>query len=384
MVCIKCRKEIPEESVFCMFCGKKQVSEKRHRKRANGQGTVYRKSGARAKPWEAQKNGVSIGYYATRAEAEKSLARLSDFQTTDLYNLTFSEVYERWFPEHSRKIGPSGQAGYAAVYKNCAALYGKTFRALRAADFQAVVTGMEEKGLAKSTCEKAVQLFGQLSKWAIREGIQFSNYAVFVTIKAKQKQTRDPFTPEQVKKILASQHPAAQIAAILLATGCRPNELFNVPLSDCYKTYFISGSKTEAGQDRVIPVSPFGLTAYQSMLEKSRGIGGERLVSSYSGNRVCSNYTKRDWKEFMQELGIEGMVPYNCRHTYATLAVQSGVKPELLQKIMGHADYSTTVEVYTHMDLAEIVAAGASVAVTVKLQSTENALDEIAVKSSEI
>lgn len=383
MVCIKCRKEIPEESVFCMFCGKKQVSEKRHRKRANGQGTVYRKSGTRSKPWEAQKDGVSIGAFPTRSEAEKALSRLADTKTTDLYNLTFAEVYERWFPEHSRKIGPSGQAGYAAAYKNCAALYGKTFRALRAADFQAVVTGMEEKGLAKSTCEKAVQLFGQLSKWAIREGIQFSNYAVFVTIKAKQKQTRDPFTPEQVKKILASQHPAAQIASILLATGCRPNELFNVPLSDCYETYFISGSKTEAGRGRVIPVSPFGLPAYQSLLAASRTMDGERLVSAYIGNRFYANYYKRDWKELMQELGIEGMVPYNCRHTYATLAVQSGVKPELLQKIMGHADYSTTVEVYTHMDLAEIVAAGTTVAVTDKLQTLENPYKIIYGKSSE-
>ena len=75
----------------------------------------------------------------------------------------------------------------------------------------------------------------------------------------------------------------------------------------------------------------------------------------------------------MEELKIDGMTPYNCRHTYTTMAVQSGVKPELLQKILGHADYSTTVDVYTHLDLNEIVAAGTSVAVTDTLQTLGNA-----------
>lgn len=373
MRCIKCNREIPEESVYCMFCGKKQVAEKKHcRKRANGQGTVFKKSGNRTKPWEAQKDGVSVGVFATRAEAQKALDRLTDTEVSDLYNLTFAQVYERWKPEHSRKIGHSGMANYEAAYKNCSSLYGQSFRKLRTGDFQAVVSEMERQGKAKSTCEKAVQLFGQLSKWAIREGAATTNYAPFVTVLAKQKRIRQPFTAEQIKAIETSTHPAAQIAMVLLATGCRPNELFSVPLENCHENYFISGSKTEAGRDRVIPVSAFGLASYQDLLERSREIGGPRLISAYNGNRSHVNFTKRDWRELMAELKIEGMTPYNCRHTYTTMAVQSGVRPELLQKILGHAEYSTTVDVYTHLDLNEIVAAGASVAVTDTLQTQEN------------
>lgn len=55
----------------------------------------------------------------------------------------------------------------------------------------------------------------------------------------------------------------------------------------------------------------------------------------------------------------------------ATMAVQAGVKPEILQKILGHADDSTTVDIYTHMDLTEILEGGSQVTVTAQLQQVK-------------
>lgn len=67
----------------------------------------------------------------------------------------------------------------------------------------------------------------------------------------------------------------------------------------------------------------------------------------------------------MEECGISGMTPYNCRHTFTTMAVQSGVRPEILKKILGHADYSTTIDFYTHLDLNDILLEGKKVSVAV-------------------
>lgn len=371
MDCIKCKKGIPEDALFCPYCGKKQIQEKKKRKRANGQGLVRKKPGLNTKPWEARKNGVHIGYYAARYEAERALMEVSDRRVLNTLNATFAQVYARWLPEHSRELTPSGIAGYESAYKRCTALHDSVFRNLRTSDFQAVIMELEAAGKAKSTCEKVVQLFGQLSKWAIREGIASTNYAQFVSIKAKQKKTRTPFTAEQVRAIGAAKHPAAQVAVLLLATGCRPNELFSVKLEDCHEGYFISGSKTEAGRDRVIPVSPFGADTYNRLRKAAAEAGGKKLIDGYPRNRSAANYAKRDWKELMDEVGIAGMTPYNCRHTYATMAVQAGVKPEILQKILGHADDSTTVDIYTHMDLTEILEGGSQVTVTAQLQQVK-------------
>lgn len=370
--CIKCNAALPDGALYCHLCGKKQVAAQRKRKkRANGMGTVIKKSGNRAKPWEAQKSGVYIGCYATRHEAEQALTKIVDARISDTLNLTFSEVYERWKPEHQRHITEGGMDGYRSAYKHCADLYGKVFRKLRTSDLQAVIMAMEGKGLSKSSCEKVVQLFGQLYKWAMREELCHTNYAQFVTICAEQKKKRVPFTAEQVRAIQSAKAPAASVAIILLATGCRPNELFSAAVENCHEGYFISGSKTEAGKNRAIPVSGIGVPAYTAMLDKAKSTGKKKLIDAYEGNHTYANFAKRDWKDLMDECGITGMTPYNCRHTYTTFAVQSGVKPEILQKILGHADYSTTVDVYTHLDLADILAESRKVSVTVSATDTE-------------
>lgn len=372
MVCIKCQKAIPEDGLYCPYCGKKQQAQKRKKKkRVNGSGSVCRKPGNRSKPWEAQKAGVYIGAYATKFEAEQALLRLADLPISETLNLTFEQVYQKWFPEHSRTITAKGAEGYATAYKHCQSLYPRIFRKLRTSDFQGIIVEMEEKGLSNASCAKVLQLFGQLSAWAIREEICHTDYSRFVQLTPQQKTEKRVFSAGQIAALQSSALPAAKIALLLIATGCRPNELFSVPLSNCFGSYFISGSKTEAGRNRIIPVSALGLPAYQSLLASATQNGCAKLIDAYAGNHTYSNFAKRDWKELMASLSIEGMTPYNCRHTFATLAVKSGVKPEILQRILGHSDYNTTATIYTHLDIAAILEESKKVTVTDTLQTPE-------------
>ena len=372
MNCIKCKAELPEGAKFCHLCGKKQTPEaKKHRKRANGSGTIYKMPGNRTKPWAAKRNGIYIGAFKTYADAQKALERTTDADINERFNMTFQEVYEAWKPEHERTVTASGIAGYVSAYKHCASLYEQKFRSLRTSDFQKIIIHLETVGKSKSTCEKVVQLLSQLSQWAIRENIATVNYAKFLTITATQKKARQPFTMEQIASIEASTHIAAPIALILIATGCRPNELFKVPLSDCYDTYFVGGSKTQAGRNRVVAVSPLGLSAYQNLLNASHKKGGTLLIDGYEGNRTAENFAKRDFKELMASLSIANMTPYNCRHTFTTLAVKAGVKPELLQEMLGHASYATTIDHYTHLNKDDILRETQKIAVVSKLSATQ-------------
>ena len=43
------------------------------------------------------------------------------------------------------------------------------------------------------------------------------------------------------------------------------------------------------------------------------------------------------------------LTPHYFRHNYVTLLYESGVDPLIAMKIVGHTDYQTTANIYTHI-----------------------------------
>lgn len=352
--CIKCKSDLPDGALFCPACGKKQASEPRkHKKRANGTGNITKLSGNRAKPWLARRNGVCIGTYATRTEAQKALERVTDATITDKYNLTFQQIYKAWKPVQERKVTKSQMSCYATAFNNCPELHSKQFRKIKKSDFQNVIIRLEQAGKSKSMCEKMRQLFSQLSKWALAEEIIQQNHSQHLDTVAKQLTTKEIFTDADIKAVQKSQNRGVSVVLILLACGCRPNELFNVPLADCYEDYFIGGSKTEAGTDRPIVISSIGLKAYQALRAKAIKNNGQKLIDGFDGNREQHNFAKREFRELVKEIGRPELTMYCCRHTYITNAARSGVDQRALQQMVGHVDKATT-KIYTHLNVDDL------------------------------
>ena len=374
MNCPKCKQSLPDEAKYCMFCGKKVAgAPRKHHRRENRTGTIYKMPGTRAKPWAVQLNRVFIGSYATKTEAEEALTRFAGQRVTDRYNFTFADCYDRWAPEHtiqleSRAISrgatdsdTTGMQGYAHSYAYCEPIKDRKLRSITVEDLQQIITGMESLGRSESTQSKVKQLMSQVYKWGMREGIVTQNLATYVIIKPQAKQESDVFTHDEIEKLLHSANPAADVAIILLSTGARIGELFKLPVSDCYDDYFVGGSKTKAGQSRVIPVASFGLESYRRLLSRARADGSTLLIDAYSGNRDPSNFRKRDYTRLLQELEIPYKTPHKARHTYTSIAVQSGVAPEDLTKILGHASYTTTIDKYDHRNTDELIAAAGKI-----------------------
>lgn len=354
MLCKKCNRELPDGSTFCCWCGAKQAAPQKRKalKRANGTGTVYKLQGRRKRPWVASKSKVVIGYYETKTSALEALNRLTGRSLDERYNMTFAEVFEAWKSEHYKEITDAGRSSYNRAYDVFAPLHGKKFRDLRAADFQAVLDPY--MGQSHSTLSKHKQLITQMSAWAMREELISTNFAAFVRLPENIKKEKEVFSESDIEKLEADGSETAKIILMLIYTGMRIGELFSLSLEDYHETYVVGGEKTEAGRNRVIPIRPEGRGYFVYFAAQA---DGPLLLSGYTGQRIPNNFRRRDYYPLLDKLGIERKTPHATRHTYASRARKGGMPPEILQKILGHADYTTTANIYVHTDVSELLAA---------------------------
>ena len=57
----------------------------------------------------------------------------------------------------------------------------------------------------------------------------------------------------------------------------------------------------------------------------------------------------REYKELLKETGLPLIRFHDLRHTSATLLLQQGVHPKIVQERLGHADISMTLNTYSHV-----------------------------------
>ena len=281
------------------------------------------------------------------------------------YNYTFADVYKEWNEEHFRNLeSDKGVEGYEIAYKKAEALHKKKFRSLVLKDFQGVIDTYSDQSV--STRSKIKQLFGQMSKWAIREKIITVNYAPFIKIDPdKPKEgTVKSFSTEEIQLLEKNDSdPVVQIVLILIYSGMRVGELFtmqrdNVHIDD---RYMVGGEKTETGRNRVIPIHS-KIVPYVSRLY-GRSAPGELLIAGYEKNKIVNNFRIKDFYPMLERLGMPKRKVHATRATFATLAVRSGMQPEVLQAIIGHKSYEITTKYYVDEKRLELSSAMDAVSV---------------------
>lgn len=113
----------------------------------NGYGSITKLSGKRRKPWMVRVTKsteydekiedyklvrVTLGYYKTRKEALDALAAYNE-NPYDLssQDITFGEVYEKWYATKEKTISQSTKVAYVSAYKYCKPIANIKIRDLR-------------------------------------------------------------------------------------------------------------------------------------------------------------------------------------------------------------------------------------------------------------
>lgn len=365
MICTRCKRTIPDDAVFCCYCGVRMegapAAQRRRRRRPRGTGSVWKDARNKSRPFVAvAADGTRIGTFATSSEAVKALDDVNASKISpERQTYTLADVYDRWSELHYPKITVKAQQSYANAYRKAAALHDRRIAELKTEDYQRVLSQMMAAEASRSLCEKERQLFSQLCQYAINQDIIHTNYSTALVLPEAGAPKTRVLSADEVQSIRSMTDDArlgetARIALTLIYTGMRLNELLTARRENVHadEGYLIGGEKTEAGRDRAIPLHQ-DIMPY--ILQWLDGNDTPYLIPSKYGLPRDHNNVRKSFNSLMRKLGIEGVTPHTCRHTAATKFAAAGLPPEVTKQILGHADITTTLNIYTHPDVQNLI-----------------------------
>ena len=340
---------------------------KKRLKLPNGFGSITCKSdGRRRKPYIVRKTiggkQTTIGYFATYEEAISYLVECN--KNPHIYSpsqITFSEMYHCMAAERFPKIAKSTQSNYKAAFKHCEALYDKRFVEIRISDLQGVIKNMSLQGVGYASQKKCRQLLHHIYSYAVKyEFIPPSaDITRYIEIdKNKIIYPKKPFNVRQlnrVRALITDDNPLfkwAMCVVMACYAGPRPSEFINVLKSDVklrQRFFVIRDSKTEAGRNRIVPISRKTLPYFEYWMS----LPGKTLITDEQGNTLSYHKYRARFDKVMKASRCKH-TPHECRHTCATWLDNKNANDVSVKKTLGHACQGITQGVYTHKGLREL------------------------------
>lgn len=180
---------------------------------------------------------------------------------------------------------------------------------------------------------------------------------------------RQPFSLDEIKLILvfieSNYNHYFLFTTMLFLTGCRPSEIIGLrkkDFSEDFSTVVISESlaRMSYGKGERIRKSTKTNTIRTLKIESELADRlcqisqilkpDDLLFKSAHGKPIDDrNYLKRIWKPTLLTLELPYRVPYACRHTMASRALESGLSPVAVAHLMGHSSPTLVLERYGHV-----------------------------------
>lgn len=214
---------------------------------------------------------------------------------------------------------------------------------------------------SRSVTSRCVTILSSILDDAVADQLIHSNRASNIALPRSDKKPRVYLDHQQVEDFATAAGDNGLIIRTLAYTGLRWGELAGLHGPDVDTVgHRISvnrnavqvGSKIVVGTPkthelRTVPIPGFLATALRSRI--GEGIVFPTRAGGYARAPRASETKRSWWRTAMLEAGIPEVTPHSLRHTAASLAIQAGAHVVAVQKMLGHANASMTLSVYSHL-----------------------------------
>lgn len=319
-----------------------------------------------------------------KCQDEGQVQEVVEETTEDItVDMTLDEWFEMWRDTYKRNCRNTTMVSYTMIYKRLRQDLGwRKLSGLNLIIMQRCLNGLSTDQ-KRVDCKKI--LVDMLDK-AVDSELLEKNVArkLNTTITREPKKERRVMTILETKLFLeaAKNTRYYDMYVLALETGMRMGEICGLMWGDidferrklevrrtmCYVyvdskyVFDIHDTKSINGR-RLIPLTAKAIQALERQFVRKNTIvlkgnkaseGFEDLVFVTGNNkpielravRVCMEYVIR---RIHKTHDFEWVTPHTFRHTFATRAIERGMNPKTLQKILGHSTLQMTMDLYCHV-----------------------------------
>lgn len=273
--------------------------------------------------------------------------------------LKFGQILETWKDEHSQTVGYKTAESYNAPCRRILDAFGDDApEEITAARVQAFISSLGKRGYARRTVQLHHDILSMAFDYCVLHGyVQVSPMAA-VSIPKGLKVSRRA-VPEDAALAAIKARTDVSLAPLVLTclyAGLRRGEALALRQEDVDRKHrvihvtkaveFIGNRpeiklpKTATGI-RDVPIPSILLP----LLPKGKGY---LFPGEDPDTPMTKTMFRKRWLKYCKEIGYD-VTPHQLRHGYATFLYEAGVPVLAAQKMLGHANASTTMNIYTHL-----------------------------------
>ncbi len=356
----------------------------------------------------AKINGIDISLYnfnlkQLKKDFEEAKDKARNYIDNKRQKITLNEWFEEWFSAYKEPvIKETSKFPMKNKFYNS---FGKELGNMRVVDItnihiQGVINKMHSEGKASSTMREALGRMRECMEAAKNNLIISINPCFLISVPWENKQVMRRFLTKDeqcrfLKEVEFNWYK--EMFHIMFLTGMRIGEVGGLKWEDvdfknkCIQINRSLHSSYEYGVKKLklttpkthnsyrkIPFMGEAETMFQMQKEKQellkkqlgnryRGEGefSDLVFTTSMGSPVLRYHAEREIKKVVAAINADeafqsvkeqrepviykDLYPHAIRHTFCSRCFEAGMEPKVVQMLMGHQHYSTTIDIYTHV-----------------------------------